>query len=89
MSKIIRTLSEQLAQAIVEAIATSSLTNSIEKYNGDFEKVAKDFGIPVGHLRIALAYLFRDMFGLDIEEVVNEEFEQENNNNSGTRELTN
>ena len=80
--KLIRTLSEDLAESILKAIATVALRKAISKYNGEFELVAQEFEIPLGHLRIALAYILGDELGIDMVEVVIDEFEKQTGEDS-------
>lgn len=80
--KLIRTLSEELAENILKSIATCALRNSITKYDGEFELVAQEFEMPLGQLRIALAYLFAEELGIDMVEVVRDEIEKQTNENS-------
>ena len=80
--KLIRTLSEELAENILKSIATCALVKSMKRYNCDFKRIAQEFEIPLGQLRIALAYLFADELGIDMVEVVHDEIEKQNNENS-------
>ena len=77
-----KTLSEQLAQVIIENIAHQAVREAVRDYNSDYEKVAKRFGLPVEHLRIALAYLYRDILNVNIEEVVADAIEKQTNEDS-------
>ena len=82
MSKIMKILSEELAQTMIEYVAQQALREAIREYNSDFEKVAKRFDLPVEHLRIVLAYLYRDMLPVNIEEVVADAIEKQTNEDS-------
>lgn len=80
--ELIRTLSEELAENILKSIAACALVKSIKKYDSDYKRIAQEFEIPLGELRIALAYLFADELGIDFVEVVQDEIKKQTNKNS-------